>query len=60
VETEALLTGIAIGAARSDYYQTIEGRNYDYGTEGARSTPAPFPPPRQPAPRILRVLYQYD
>jgi len=31
VETEALLTGIAIGATRSDYYHTIEGRNYDYG-----------------------------
>jgi hypothetical protein len=32
VQTEALLTGIAIGATRSDYYHTIEGRNYDYGT----------------------------
>jgi len=29
---EGALTGIAIGATRSDYYHTIEGRNYDYGT----------------------------
>jgi uncharacterized protein DUF3943 len=34
VQTEVLLTGIAIGATRSDYYHTIEGRNYDYGTGG--------------------------
>jgi hypothetical protein len=34
VQTEALLTGIAIGATRSDYFHTIEGRNYDYGTGG--------------------------
>ena len=31
VQTNVLLNGIIIGATQSDYYQTLEGRNYDYG-----------------------------
>ncbi len=31
VQTSVLLDGIIIGATQSDYYNTLEGRNYDYG-----------------------------
>jgi hypothetical protein len=31
VQTSALFNGIIIGATQSDYYATLEGRNYDYG-----------------------------
>lgn len=30
-QTNVLLDAIVIGATKSDYYTTIEGRNYDYG-----------------------------
>lgn len=30
-QTHALLDGIIIGATQSDYYTSLEGRNYDYG-----------------------------
>ncbi len=31
VQTNVMLNGVIIGATKSDYYQTLEGRNYDYG-----------------------------
>jgi len=30
-QTNVLLDGVVLGATQSDYYATIEGRNYDYG-----------------------------
>jgi len=30
-QTNVLLNVVVLGATQSDYYQTIEGRNYDYG-----------------------------
>ena len=30
-QTNVLLNAVVLGATQSDYYQTIEGRNYDYG-----------------------------
>jgi len=31
IQTAVLLNGIIIGATQSDYYTTLEGRDYDYG-----------------------------
>jgi hypothetical protein len=30
-QTNLLFNGVILGAAQSDYYETLEGRNYDYG-----------------------------
>ncbi len=30
-ETQVLFNGVLLGAVESDYYQAVEGRNYDYG-----------------------------
>jgi hypothetical protein len=30
-QTNVLLNGVILGATQSDYYDTVEGRNYDYG-----------------------------
>jgi hypothetical protein len=33
-QTSVLANGVLLGAVRSDYYRTIEGRDYDYGPGG--------------------------